>query len=707
MPLAQDLWPKVFFLNGNKLKKKIVLIFLIALGVCLGVYSNDLSQKNPETVFLTTSGIKKYEAFKKIIPEKNTVIFKYELTEKISVKSYKSWDAKIQAIVDEFDEEYDFLLPKDLYTSSKKLELAINQNNFINQQINLIQENFLAIVAIEKSKGSNFHKLIDKIKTATTLKLSAAGIPYTNYLLDNYSLSIKEKVFPLMFAISFIFILFISRSLITSIFLFLPCLFSAVISLSVIKFFYSTMNMVTSIIPLMCFTITLAMVFHLYFTMRETLDFKSALSKKLPPIILMVITTCIGFGSLVVSDIQAINDFGKLSFFLIFITAIYSLVFIWSSESFLLKNKKHNKDFSRFSHYFYKSLKLRTIAIISIIALITGTYFVGKIQIITDATRYFPESSGLKSSIDSVNKSIVGIPLYDIIIDIDDTSLEKIKQISGLEEELKLKLVNFEGFKDILSLNSMIKNANKVYSGDYKIPDQLIAYQTLRSRLKPSIKESFPLSSKYKMSILGSAINVDKYEEGLGIITNFLKQKKIPHQVNGLYYNLMISQKSMITILFKSFLIALLIVSSIALIYLKKARVFFIFLFVNIVPVFVSFTLMYALGFSINIATVMTYSIALGMIVDSSFHLIHNLKDNKTTDFNEYYKTTVIPIIGSSLLLIGSFLLFGFNSFLPIRQFGLNLSIILSLGMFFDLYVLPTLFIGNHHVKEVFDVPNL
>ncbi|MCF8060419.1 MAG: hypothetical protein K9K67_14045, partial [Bacteriovoracaceae bacterium] len=136
---------------------------------------------------------------------------------------------------------------------------------------------------------------------------------------------------------------------------------------------------------------------------------------------------------------------------------------------------------------------------------------------------------------------------------------------------------------------------------------------------------------------------------------------------------------------------SLILISTLSLLYFKSFKIFFIFLAVNIIPVFASFPLLYLFGLSFNIATVMTYSISLGLIVDSSFHIIHAL--NKPDLSKSYYiKGVVTPILGASTLLAFCFFLFGLNDFLPIREFGLCLGIVILWGALLDLKVLPALY---------------
>jgi len=202
------------------------------------------------------------------------------------------------------------------------------------------------------------------------------------------------------------------------------------------------------------------------------------------------------------------------------------------------------------------------------------------------------------------------------------------------------------------------------------------------------------------MTVIGKHVNVDQYEIVLGKINQVLKRYKISYEIDGLYYNLMISQKQMVGTLFKTFFTGLLIITLVAFLAIRKVKVISSFLVVNILPIGLSFLFLYYLGLSLNIATVMTYSIGLGMVVDSSFHMIHALSNGGS--FNHFVNTTTKPIITSSIILIFSFILFMFYDFIPIKQFGVNLAFIIFVGMVFDLLLLPTLYLGHNRIREVF-----
>ena len=248
-----------------------------------------------------------------------------------------------------------------------------------------------------------------------------------------------------------------------------------------------------------------------------------------------------------------------------------------------------------------------------------------------------------------------------------------------------------------MSLNTLVKKVNLSYAGAEEIPEHMLAYSTLRSKIPTEIKEGLPIERKYRMTIFSPPVDIEEYDAILNQIKKVLA-KDYEYTLNGLYFQLMMAQREMISTLFYSFALSLFVISLLAFLTFKSIKLFFIFMFVNIIPVLLSFLFLYLFKLSFNIATVMTYCISLGLIVDSSFHIIHALKD-PNTKYAYYFKTVVTPIINGSLVLSFCFISFALNDFLPIREFGICLSIVILIGMFFDLKVLPTLFLEKSRLS--------
>lgn len=689
--------------------KFLLATLIFAIGVACAVYSDNLIQKNPETIFLTTEGLESFQAFQKIAPEKKTLVVQVSYPNVVTLNDYSKFDKEIKNIEELCKEECELITQKTLSTSTKKFE-----KNFLSTEkkniLNLKSEKELSFVILQKNDSQKLKELIPFINNieyfnSNGKSILMAGHPYTNHLLDEYSKSIKEKLFPIMFIFSFLIILLLTRNFLISLAIFLPGLFSSTMSLAVIKFFFLNMNMVSSIVPLMVFTINLSLGFHFYYSLVEFGSMRRVFTEKLFPISLMVLTTVIGFASLYISDIAVIKQFGILSSLLILLTTISTSLWFYSLEPLFIKfEKKHIRNVEVIPSFFKKSFSKSLIFAISLIGLFLGSYFGSKLDIITDATMYFPKSSQLKESIDKVSSDVAGLPVFDVLINLErEMNHKDIMNFSEVEKRLQPAIQSLSQNYKILSINSLVRNVNHSYSGQYEIPKHSLPYNILKNKIPSSLRESYSINSHYRITLLGKPINVDQYKKDLESLTSFFKKSlNSKFEFNGLYHNLMLSQEAMIGVLLKSFIISLAVICFISLIALKSFKIFYIFFLVNIIPVSISLLINYFIGLSLNIATIMTYSISLGLIVDSSFHMVHALK-MKHFNFETYLRTTVRPILLSSTLFIFSFLLFSFNEFLPIRQFGINLSIIISIGLMFDLFVLPTLFLGHQHIEEAFN----
>jgi predicted RND superfamily exporter protein len=109
----------------------------------------------------------------------------------------------------------------------------------------------------------------------------------------------------------------------------------------------------------------------------------------------------------------------------------------------------------------------------------------------------------------------------------------------------------------------------------------------------------------------------------------------------------------------------------------------FVFTALNVASILGGFALMSVLGFELNVSSVMTASIALGMVVDSTIHLMFLGADQK------WARATYNPIVLSHIVLFVAFGLLALEPFVPIRDFALGLVMLLGVGLVFDLWVLP------------------
>jgi predicted RND superfamily exporter protein len=687
---------------------KILFFILTATG--LFYYSFDLNQINSEKVFLTENSQKKLSDFQNHFNEQSVVVIK--VAKRNKGESITEDDQKV--VAESLNQLKDTCINLGLTAGTSCQVLSFEDLKNLSL-FKFVGEDFFGSLILfpigEESEQSKNQKMMrsilalilnHQVLNGPTWKTTLTGTPYTNYLLDDYSRQIKEKLFPLLFMAIFICLIMLTGSFWMGCFLFLPSLFGPFISLSAIKFFHHDSNLIFAIIPLVVFVINFSFILHLYYTALEykTLDFVLATKEKKVPLFLMILTTFIGFFSLLYSPLKIIQSFGLLTSIMIVISSLVTLLWLKLIDAPKVSAKAKVEKFDLdglIKKFMYSSLSLKKILVLCLLSLLAGAWAYPRIAVLTDATAYFPSALKIRQQMVEVATQVGGTPILDITVPYQSLDYLQLKKFLDLEE----KIMQETGFK-VLSSHQLVKEANLQYTGNFDLPEHLISYLTLRSQLPFGLVANYPFGleseTPYRITLLAPPLANHEFSLLLKQIESIFKNENITYEFNGVYYHLMLAQESMIKTLFQSFFLSLLLISFVAFFAFKDPKLFFIFLTVNLLPILLSLGFSYLLQFSFNIATVMTYSISLGLIVDSSFHIIHSLKKGEHLG-PRYYRSVVRPVFLGSIILSCCFLAFLANSFLPIRQFGVSLGVVILIGMFFDLKVLPTIYLGKKLTK--------
>ncbi|MBC7713448.1 MAG: hypothetical protein H7177_08915 [Rhizobacter sp.] len=682
-------------IQGQAMIRKIFILILALLGAASLFYSHNIQQKNPETIFLTTKTLEEYKIFQKDILEKHSLVIKRETQDK------DEFYRELKSIESLCTNDCEIITQRSL----KKTKRARKASK--NELMNLETGDFSSALILDNN-DDNPKKILSFVETSpywSSEKTSFAGLPYTNFLLDKYSLTIQEKLFPTMFILGLIISILFIGNLKNALVVYLPCLFSAGFSLTTLKLFDGQMNMVTSIVPLVVFTVTLSLSFHMYFSLTELKNLKAVFKVKWAPIFLMMFTTYIGFLSLGWAEISVIREFGIMASQLVLFSTLYTFLWYYLWEIYITAPQKRViKSFFPRGIFDY-SIKYRAIILLSLLGIGSVLFVPKHLDIITDATLYFPKNKKIREKILSVTKTVSGMPVMDLAIDLghefESGDIQKMKEL-----ENGFKSLHLSQPYNIVSNNALVTKANLEYSGNESLPTSLDVYYLLRGQLPSSLQESYPLEKKYRMTVLGNPINVKEYMQDYRKVGDYLNSKKIQYQVSGIHHNLMMSQNSMIDVLTSSFISSAVVIFIFSAFFLKSVKLNAIFIFVTLMPVALTFGVMYLLGFSINIATVMTFSISLGLVGDSSFHIIY-AKKVRFKDFDEYKRAVLNPVVGSGLLLCTCFGIFTFNTFMPIRQFGGILAVIMLFGTLVDLYILPTLLYNTSEHRKAYEAETI
>jgi predicted RND superfamily exporter protein len=151
----------------------------------------------------------------------------------------------------------------------------------------------------------------------------------------------------------------------------------------------------------------------------------------------------------------------------------------------------------------------------------------------------------------------------------------------------------------------------------------------------------------------------------------------------------------------ESILYAFLLIALCMLYLFRSVRILFCSLIPNIVPLLLTAGLMGWIGIRLTPATVLIFSVALGIVIDVTIRFLVNYKqelphyNNQTIPtLTQTIKHTGISIIYTSLVLIAGFIIFCFSGFGSTQSLGWLTSFTLITGTITNLLLLPVLLIS-------------
>ena len=676
--------------NITPLKK--CFLILIVPTLLLFLWTKDLHQNNKEYLFLNKDLKQNYDQFVKIfghddqllieIPKLNTdqdqsLLDKVSLvTSKLDTHSISSWTTPLETTRKKLPSEW-----TQFYLDHPQMDFKLATDKSL----------FLVVKVPDISDKEQISLYSDLLKLP--FKTFMAGMGYTNYHLNQMGESIQTKLFPILFVLTLLASYYYYRNWGITLFVFINSLFATMIGLAILKVFYGEANILTTSVPLINFVTTQSLSIHVISGLFTYKTVGLTYKRKLTPMLLMVSSTIVGFFSLITSNIIAVKQFAITSSLSLFITTLFFII-LWKV---ILKGAHFPRQNMKALNVLYspKFITKPMVYVFSILCLLLAVYAYPKLTTTVEALYFFPKDHPLVTSFGHIEKSLGGTPKLDIIFkkkDSTDFSQQDIFNLNKTQDELNHNLINDFPKIQFISPASLIKNANYAYSGEKKIPDNAAASSVIFSQVPESLKSGFVEPSLYRMTILNPTLPTEDYMKMLKKIEGVLKKNSsfYDFSFNGLNYTLMLSQQNLVHSLLVSLGLSIALVCLIVGISFRKPKKLINFIISNTPPITLTIALLYFSGTALNISTIKTFSISFGMIFDSTIHLLYNYnKPNLTPRI--FQQAVLNPIYLSSFVTIASFLIFGFHDFLPIKEFGLLLAFLLTLGLFFDVLLLPVL----------------
>ena len=442
-----------------------------------------------------------------------------------------------------------------------------------------------------------------------------------------------------------------------------------------------------------------------------------------------ILTTAIGFLSLIVSNIKPISSLGIMVSVGIFFILIFSFLFFASILILFDPIKKVAKRFDNNFLQFCANFSIKkqsSILFISLIIIVISFFGIIQLKVENSFVNYFKDNSEIKQGLVLIDNNLGGTLPLDIIIkfneekealEIEDDFEAEFNALADLDtywfDSKKTRIAkivheyleNKKYVGSVLSLNSLLLLGKDINNGK-ELDDFALAFlnKNLPNNLKQSLLNSYVNIDNNELRFVLRIIDSDKNlkrNEFLQKIKNdlnkLLEKENVSIQINGM----MLLYNNMLQTLFQSqFDTIVFVVLGIFIFFViafKNVKLATIGIIANIIPLSLIFALMGFLDFPLDFMSITIASIAIGIGVDDAVHYIYrfkreltNKKTIKEAIINSHiftgsaiYYTTIAIVVGFGVMVT--------SKFVPTITFGLLTIFVMIFMLIGSLFLLPAL----------------
>ena len=538
----------------------------------------------------------------------------------------------------------------------------------------------------------------------------------------------------------------------------ITCVCSVVITSGILGYFGWEVTVISSNYISIQLIITMAITIHLIVRFRELARLNPEMSQRqlildstifmARPCAFAILTTGVGFGSLLLSGIFPVMNFGWMmsagivvSLFLTFLIFPVMLMLMPKAAPNISFESRFalTKIFASITENYGKS-----ILVISIAALILSIVGVLKLKVENSFIDYFKESTEIYQGMKTIDQQLGGTTSLDVVInleqnekdaELDDSTnktpstIEDEEDFDAFEDEFEEianeaqywftseKMRRIEEIHDylddlnhtgkVLSLGTMLKVGKTLNSGE-PLDNFMLAliYNELPERFRKIIMDPYVSiennEARFYVRIRDSEPDLRRNELLKQIKFDLKDKLNIPDD-KGRLANLLVLYNNMLQSLFKSQIITLGVVILAFLIMFmfifRSINIALIAIFPNVLSIGVVLGFMGWFGIPLDMMTITIAAISVGIAVDDTIHYIHRYRLEFAKDNNylaamhrshesigqAMYYTSIIIIVGFSILVL--------SKFIPSIYFGLLTGLAMLIALVTALTLLPQLMI--------------
>jgi predicted RND superfamily exporter protein len=493
------------------------------------------------------------------------------------------------------------------------------------------------------------------------------------------------------------------------------------------------LDIMTVLLPTMMFVVGMSDVVHILTKYIEELRINPDIDKFDALIITLketgfatfitLLTTSLGFLTLINSAVIPIRDFGIYTSLGVFIAFILSysilplVLFILPKPKIAAKPVESDfwrKQLHRLLLWILRNGK--ALAIGTVVILIISIYGITQIKLNNYLIEGLTRKDELRTDFEYFEKNYSGVRPFEILITAKDTnsSLWNPDEMRAMDK-LENYLAKDFGVGFIISPASLVKETNKALNNNdnsfYRLPendsdliavtDQFREFSRLRQDdvRKLITKDGIQARLTGKMADVGSKVFRERTAALNAFTASDPVMKSIDVHVTGAALMFDKNNQYLVNNTIQGLFLSILAVALISAIVHRNWRMMLIAIIPNLIPIIIIGGVMGFFGIEMKSATSIIFSIAFGIATDDTIHFLARLrlemKEGRKVIYcmKNAFLSTGKAVVVTALILCGGFFSLITSGFESTFYFGLLVSVTLFVAVLTDLLLFPLLVI--------------
>jgi len=558
------------------------------------------------------------------------------------------------------------------------------------------------------------------------IEVHISGIFTLVKVLNDYCIDDLKRFLPLAILLNIVILYFVYR-VSAGVAVTLGATFLSVFwTMGLMGLFHVPITVGTTMLPVLIMVIAISDAVHLitqyYEGIAQGQEKRSALETAIlkvgTPCFLTSLTTGMGFSSLLLSDLRPVRDFGLFAAIGIFF-AFVIFIFLVPIALYYMKTPPARTTsglqagrltglMTRVSRMTWQHpLK---ILLAGAVVMALGVYGITRIRVDTKFYDYFYESDPFVQSIRFIDRNLTGIEPLRILLHTGKGEGAKDPAFLKRVEELEAFLMRFPEVSRVTALPDLLRRLNRLMHGDDPAFDRLpesrkiiAEYLFLLSLAGGDelmeLLASDDLSTAQVVAML-RLVGTKRQEVILREAKRFISERFPPgvtHQMTDSAALNTTLANSLVRSQIKTFAFAFLLIFGAMTLLFRSLQVGLVSMIPNIIPLTLTAGIMGFSGISLNVVTVMVASVAMGIAVDDTIHILARYRiefDEKPDPEDAMVRTLTSSgraVVFTSIVLMTGFLIPMFSKFRLPCYFGILAATTMVGALFGDLILTPAI----------------